>query len=41
MLSGEVLPMVCIARAVVDESVCEELIVCKCSVSTSIVILEI
>ena len=30
MLPGEVLPRVCIARAAVNESVCEDLIVCKC-----------
>ena len=36
MLPGEVLPRVCIARAAANESVCEDLIVCKCRVSTSI-----
>ena len=34
MLPGKVLPRVCIARAAVNESVCEDLIVCKCRVST-------
>ena len=46
MLLGELLPRVCIARAAANESVCEDLIVCKCRVSTSVltiaeVILEI
>ena len=34
MLLGEVLPRVCIARAGANESVCEDLIVCKCRVSS-------
>ena len=36
MLPGEVLPRVGIARAAANESVCEDLIVCKCRVSTSV-----
>ena len=31
MLPGKVLPRVCIARAAANESVCVDLIVCKCS----------
>ena len=30
----EVLPKVCIVRAAANESVCEDLIVCKCRVSS-------
>ena len=36
MLPGEVLPRVCIARAAVSETVCEDLMVYKCRVSTSV-----
>ena len=36
MLPEEVLPRVCIARAAANESVREDLIVCKCRVSTSV-----
>ena len=36
VLPGEVLPRVCIARAAANESVCEDLTVCKCRISTSV-----
>ena len=34
MLPGKVLPRVCIARAAANESVCVDLILCKCRVSS-------
>ena len=36
MFPGEVLPRICIARAAANESVSEDLIVCKCKVSSSV-----